>query len=487
MNEEEEARFVCADCVGEAYLKAQIVAAGDEGHCDFCASDGSVITVADLAGRVQDAFEAHYARTSDQPDAFQSAMLGDRESSYEWERDGEPILDAIQSAALVEENLAQEILDILAEEHADWDSQAVGDECEFDPESYNDRKGPNDIEFQLEWRSLERSLKQETRFFNKIAETLLDRIFIGIEGFRTRDDRGVIRHAGPMTGLEQFSRARVFHSDDKLGAALERPDRDLGPPPSTHATAGRMNARGVSLFYGATDEDAALAEVRPPVGSRVLVGRFEVLRPLRLLDVEALRSVYVEGSVFDPSYMGRLELAKFMESLSGRMTMPVMPDDEPTEYLITQVVADYLAANHSLNIDGLLYPSVQQRGDHQNVVLFRRASRVRNLGLPRGSELSAQLGSFDEDGPSPDYWVSEKVPPAEPPKPAPGGAFWPPSFLDPFAEPGDDREPALAVVMDSLQVHHVESIKFGTEAFNVRRYRSEKRPSKLGTSDEPDF
>lgn len=241
----------------------------------------------------------------------------------------------------------------------------------------------------------------------------------------------------------------------------------------------KANARGVSLFYGATHADAALSEVRPPVGSRVLVGKFDVIRPLRLLDIDALRSVYVEGSVFDPTYMARLELAKFMESLSARMTMPVMPDDEPTEYLITQVIADYLAAKRDLNLDGLLYPSVQQRGDHQNVVLFRRASRVRNIDLPPGSEVSAMLGSFDEDGPSPDYWVSESVPPPEPPKPAPGGQFWPATYLDPFADPGDVREPALAVVMNALQVHHVKSIKFRTETFDVRRHRIEKRPSKL--------
>jgi len=49
-----------------------------------------------------------------------------------------------------------------------------------------------------------------------------------------------------------------------------------------------MNARGVSVFYGAIDPRVALAEVRPPVGSRVAVARFEIIRPLRLLDLNAL-------------------------------------------------------------------------------------------------------------------------------------------------------------------------------------------------------
>jgi hypothetical protein len=73
-----------------------------------------------------------------------------------------------------------------------------------------------------------------------------------------------------------------------------RPDRHLGSPPSGAAAAGRMNARGISVFYGANDPRVALAEVRPPVGSRVAVARFEIIRPLRLLDLTALSDATVE-------------------------------------------------------------------------------------------------------------------------------------------------------------------------------------------------
>src|SRR3546814_7766201 len=48
-----------------------------------------------------------------------------------------------------------------------------------------------------------------------------------------------------------------------------------------------------------------------------------------------------EGSIFDLAYVEQLALAKFLGRLSDRITMPVMPDDKPTEYLITQTIADY--------------------------------------------------------------------------------------------------------------------------------------------------
>jgi hypothetical protein len=38
-----------------------------------------------------------------------------------------------------------------------------------------------------------------------------------------------------------------------------------------------MNAQGIAVFYGATDASVALAETRPPVGSKVLVGAFEII------------------------------------------------------------------------------------------------------------------------------------------------------------------------------------------------------------------
>ena len=73
-----------------------------------------------------------------------------------------------------------------------------------------------------------------------------------------------------------------------------------------------------------------------------MVGEFALLRHLNLLDLNALQSVFIEGSVFDSEYLRRLERAKFLKGVSRRMSRPVMPDDQPLEYLITQSVSDYL-------------------------------------------------------------------------------------------------------------------------------------------------
>ena len=41
-----------------------------------------------------------------------------------------------------------------------------------------------------------------------------------------------------------------------------------------------MNAPGIRAFYGAMEESTCLAEIRAPVGSHVVVGRFQFTRPV---------------------------------------------------------------------------------------------------------------------------------------------------------------------------------------------------------------
>lgn len=174
--------------------------------------------------------------------------------------------------------------------------------------------------------------------------------------------------------------ARVFQSLEKLEEALKRPDFHLGPPPANLASAGRMNALGLAVFYGATHADVAIAEGRPPVASHVLVGRFEVIRPLKLLDVEA----------------------SFLAHLRKQITLPVMPDDEPLEYLVRQAIADYLANLAGPVVDGLVYRSIQHDKGKNNIVLFHKAARVRPLDIPPKTYISAHAFSTDEDGPYPE-------------------------------------------------------------------------------------
>jgi hypothetical protein len=475
--DELKAKRICCACVGEAYLSHEIEQTGDETECSYCEETAQCWTVEDLSNRIETAFEHHYIRTSDQPTAWQQSLLSDRESDYDWTRDGYPVLDAIKDAAEIPREAAEDVLSILDDKHGDFDSAAMGEETEFASDSYYEETGPTSQVWHEEWRRLEESLKKEARFFSRTAAAHLASVFGDIDKLKTRDGRSLVVDAGPQFALAYVYRARVFQANERLEEALCRPDLYLGSPPARLASAGRMNARGISVFYGATDASVAIAEVRPPVGSKAAIAKFSIIRPLRLLDLTALEEVHDGGSIFDQSLKGRLERAAFLQSLGLRITRPVMPDDEAFDYLTTQAIADFLATENEPRLDGIIFQSAQSKAG-LNVVLFHKAARIETMEFPKGTEFEAYSGHGTEDGWETDYSVRELVP-APPVSPLPNEGRNVLGFLSPQGPPSywddDFREATLRVDPTSVEVHHVDWVQVQCTSHKVDRHRSEKR------------
>jgi hypothetical protein len=479
--DELKAKKLCHQCVGEQYLAEEVRCNGRRGQCSYCGRSAQSYTIEVIAERVETAFSQHLTRTSDQPSSWQQSLLSDRESDYVWERDGELAVSAIENVAVIPDQAAQDIQAILDDKYEDFEAMRIGEETEFSSESYYEKKGPNDQEWQEEWSYFERSVKTKARFFNRSAAAHLALIFRGVDGMSTTDGRSLVVNAGPQTTLTAVFRARVFQSDEKLKKALCRPDLHLGPPPPVLAVAGRMNAHGISVFYGATDPKVAISEVRPPVGSRVAVARFEIVRPIQLLDLTAVSAVTEHGSVFDPGWAARLERATFMRSLSQRITKAVMPDDEAFEYLPTQAIADFLATENEPVLDGIMFPSVQAVGGGLNVVLFQKAACVQAMEIPQGTEIEAHTGYTSEDGGEVDYSVSERVPPKPPPRKH-GDGNWPLAAFSRDARDADDadlRVITLSIDLESVKVHVVRGVQFQCDAHDVRRHRWENRDAEF--------
>jgi RES domain len=378
------------------------------------------------------------------------------------------------NAADIPEEAAQDIQIILEDEHGSYDD--MGEESEFSEDAHYEKIMPGDEEWQASWRKFEKTIKSEARFFSRTAARQLGALFDDIDKMRTREGRPLIVTVGPGTEFPHLFRARVFQSGAKLRNALERPDRELAAPPSAFAAAGRMNAKGISAFYGATDPEIALAEVRPPVGSEVAIARFVIIRALRLLDLNALKDVHETGSIFDPTYATRLSRMMFLRSLCERISRPVMPDDQDFEYLPTQAIADYLATEGKVPLDGIIFPSVQAGGGGLNVVLFHKAARCEEMDLPEGTEIEVSTGTQYEEGWERDYSVTETVPEAELDKPkAPSYPFYPLQFEWEGWEGRDDREAALCIDPDSVTIRLVEAVRFEASKYNVSRHRLNKQ------------
>jgi hypothetical protein len=481
-----KAKKLCHRCVGENYLSMEIESKGEPLECSYCNRTANSYRIGEVAKLVEIAFNHHYKLTPAQPNSLEYSLQCDKELGYEWKRNGEPVVDAIMNAADLPEAAAEDVQRILADQYLDTHKAKIGEETEFCAGSYYEENGASGQSWQEEWYGFEKSLKTEARFFSRTAARHLASVFSGIETMRTRDDQPLILEAGPGTPLKTIYRARVFQSDKMLEEAIGRPDLHLGPPPAMLASAGRMNAHGISVFYGANDPKVAIAEVRPPVGSKVAVARFEIVRSLRLLDLRALNAACIKGSIFDPQYADRLEHAAFLSLLCQHITKPVMPDDAALDYLPTQAVADFLATEAEILLDGIIFPSVQFGDDELNVALFNKAARVEMMDIPSGTEISTRTGQNGEDGWEVEYSVIEQVPP---PKDASDEEITADYWLNMSALFNaedlpldyDDRAVSLRIMLDTVEVHIVQPMKFPipTEAHSVRRHRLEKREYKF--------
>lgn len=463
---------VCHQCFGDEFLKKKIRRNGSKGECSFCGRRLVTLPFEEIADVFETAIATHYERTPSEPTEMEKAMIHEGIRGW-WYPDGQPIGDVLEEIGECSGEIAEAIRDALDSRHSTKEDYEMGNVTEFDSEAHYEGSAVSSGELGEEWPVFEKNLKTKSRYMSVAALKTLDKVFQGIEAHRTYQNNPVIVEAGPGTALTSLFRARVFQSNESLIAALEKPEISIGPPPPKVAAAGRMNARGIPVFYGATDRHVALAEVRPPVGSNVVVAQFDIIRPLRLLDVEALRSLSVGGSLFDPQFMARKQKASFLSDLSEQITKPVMPDDESLNYIPTQVIAEYLASLESPQLDGMLYASVQAGDDTRNVVLFNKAAVVAKFDRPVDVTFEVRDYENYENGEEVEYSVqeefdSEYVAP-EPKEPTLA------QLLAEMSTEIDEREPALRLSEENVWVHHITKVSITSEDHKVRRRKWDKK------------
>jgi len=147
-----------------------------------------------------------------------------------------------------------------------------------------------------------------------------------------------------------------------------------------------MNAEGISIFYGSTDAETCLAELRPSIGEQAAVIAVQTTKPLRMLDFTRMRTAYRTLSYFQPDFEEQIEKFSFLRELGTLISRPVVPGHEP-EYLITQTMTEYLAHVHQNPFDGVIFDSAQRDGG-KNVVVFplmERDEPVYPLGYVQNS------------------------------------------------------------------------------------------------------
>ncbi|MHC8376454.1 RES family NAD+ phosphorylase [Pseudomonas sp. MDT1-16] len=446
--------LVCLECLTDHYLQ-QFFADNDSDECSYCSKELPVVELDELASHCENFIL----------DAFQLVEQSDAVIHYNRDPVGDPLPVVLERMLRAPEAILDDLTIALLKIWSEWPDEDLFFIEQTFVSSHMDS----------EWRKMERSLRDEARFVNPLASRMLEKVFGSIDQFRAPDQSTAILTVGPNEPIRTFQRARVFSDADEMAKALLHPERHLGPPPSGVGAAGRMNAKGVSVFYGATNDEIAIAEVRPPVGSLVVTATFEVIRPLRLLNLEHLSLIQPssELSYFDPARQDEAQRCAFLKALENTLLMPVMPELVDQGYLITQAIADFLSTHPSLAVDGIFFPSVQHAKNvghaiGHNVILFNKASGVLK------SELKYQASSVSlwehEEGYSryrPEIWAGSE-------------------HSSPLRRSSDVRlmvalassiAPSLELDRTRICIHHVEGVKFTTKADAVEYHQDAEENS----------
>ncbi|TCB65874.1 RES family NAD+ phosphorylase [Acinetobacter sp. ANC 4178] len=361
-----EGLAICEDCLNDKYLIELIITTSSKIKiCCCCKMEKKCGQYEDLANELEEVIFEHYSLAS-------SAERWWSSDNYSGEGDDlECIIQEILGQEIPE---IDEIISYLCEKDA-WNVRD-GDTSFFDnTESYVYRKSYDDY-FEEYWSYLVDELKTKRRFFSDSAKKLFQEIFHDVENMYASQTHSsghgysknkvpVIRTIAKET---QIFRARRADTYEECITYLQNPDKELSPPPSKFAQQGRMNAKGVSIFYGALHIETCIAEMRPSIGSYLVLGTFSPKRELKILDFKLLESSYPVLSYFQPDFKYQSMHKEFLRKLHKLISLPVINGHED-EYLITQVLAEYLAYVRDNNFDGISFESTQFDGG-ANIVLF---------------------------------------------------------------------------------------------------------------------
>lgn len=339
---------VCYKCVNDAYLAGQIKRTGASTTCSLCNTSRKCISMSNLVSRVEKILSdyveegGYFRRWSDGLEYCQQGCSLDWWVGEIFGCDNvEPVVDAVCSRL-----------------------SSYSNDTNYSKRPYRlDGIGH-------QWGEFQEGMKHGNRFFNDSAKTFLDWIFKDLDKYSVSSgEHAVIRLLTPDDAPPIY-RARTCVKSSSIDEIMTDPARNLAAPPKELASDGRMNPIGVPAFYGAFERGTCIAELRPPVGGTVVSGQFRLNRTVRVLDFGRFETADLgpSPSFFDPKYHAKTGRQEFLKYLHNEITVPVLPGSE-RDYLITQVIAEYLATHCKPKIDGVIFKSVQQSAG-SNVVLF---------------------------------------------------------------------------------------------------------------------
>lgn len=345
---------VCRDCVADEALQKKVKFDGRRKRCDFCNGNHATTDLGDLAEIVAAVFCRYHS-------SGEATMMSSADQEkHEWGQEGADPANLIAEMLGCDEALAEAICEVVEAAEA-YDVKRGRTSPTIDRDTLYVRAEPPGRQHYNNWNQFCVRAKRHARHFDAESRRLLDETFAPLGNLENRfgQQRSPIRVLEPGTEDARLYRGRLAKTREDAELYVRHAPGELGAPPTKYAGTGRMNAAGISVFYGALKPEVCVAELRPSIGAYVVVGVFVPARALKILDLRVFETQAMMGSVFEDDYDARAGLWNFMRDFHRLITQPIVAGTEESEYIPTQAVSEYIA--DVLGLDGIMYASTQSR------------------------------------------------------------------------------------------------------------------------------
>ena len=311
----------CANCFGDSGLAAKIRNDHvDHGTCEYCGSEDVDLV---KPQQLRDLFELVVGIYTDQDGGQPLVSL----LKSDWAMFGHERMDTAHAKELL-----AEILD---------DGEIVRRCFVLSPAYRSDSV--------REWKEFRDELMRCNRFFP-----------------RRTPDTDSLRSWLPHLRANPDDLARTFYRARLQDGPTPFPPEHMGAPPLGRSSHGRANPAGIPYLYLASDQNTAVAEVRPHTGEVASVATFAIDDNLQVVDLRNPRGTVSPFLLEDEQQVGHLRRSMdFLALLGEELTRPVLPSAAHIDYLPSQYLCEFVK---HCKFDGVLYRSSVGAGF--NLALF---------------------------------------------------------------------------------------------------------------------
>jgi hypothetical protein len=166
-----------------------------------------------------------------------------------------------------------------------------------------------------------------------------------------------------------YKKGSIFYRG-RISSPLGLTIGEMGAPPYEKASAGRVNAPGISCLYLADDVDTTIHEVRAGAFDYISVGMFELQEDIIVVDLKSIDKIcpFLENLDYKEHAINREHLNK----INDEMGKALRRSDSDLDYVPTQYISDFIKSiehNGQAEFAGLEYKSTMKT-DGFNLAIF---------------------------------------------------------------------------------------------------------------------